>query len=624
MSLGQGPYITVEFENESGTKLDDQTNFQSGEHIRVTGTAKMWFLTYFPFTDAAVDVSVTGNGINLDEKTTVDLLGHWLVNFTLPTGVSAACQITVTIGGNQPYGIGPRLAKGTWTNTITIGYEIPNVGYKSDFYFTVNGIDPVSGTPYVAAGQTVNPVLWVMNESAQAYRFTLLVQNYNDGTPLLEQYNYVLQPGQWKSFPCSSFTMPNENSGLSYTVFIEGVLQGPTQNWIINLLVPQLNQYTSISPPTDDTGTQLSMQKFVPGATINFKATVTNLSTQEISIDVKGTINPGSQNTPITDISPSTFTLEASGTQQITGSFTMPSIINASTAYFDILSGIQMPDGTYKSDFDVETELLVSAPAGNPTISVTSTTTDSLSYSITGFIPNESLFVNIIDSSGNVTIADEPLTNGSGSYSGETSISGLTEGTYTLQAVAMNGTIGESATATFTVDIVIPADYKIVQQTDFDAKKTYSGYAQRCIATFSFLPINWPGVNWFIKETFDKKIEDAINSKGEKPLDMTLYESPDGFSYILVMEATLTTSAAFYGAVAQGALLPWEIIGALIVVGLIVLFFIIKQVTEFVIKAPAAALATGLLIVGGGLIVVVGIAMIKGTSVKEALTGNTS
>ena len=180
--------------------------------------------------------------------------------------------------------------------------------------------------------------------------------------------------------------------------------------------------------------------------------------------------------------------------------------------------------------------------------------------------------------------------------------------------------MGNALTATIDVgEAEIPSNFKLVQTITYPDGKKYSGNAQRCLATFSFAPASWPGSTWFIDHTLEQKALNQIESNGEKALTFKLYES--GFDYIMVIEATMTKPVAYINAQAQGPLLPWEIICGLILVGLIILFFIIKQVTEFIYKAPAAAISMGLIALGMAGVVVVGPAIYKGSSVKQAVTG---
>ena len=410
--------------------------------------------------------------------------------------------------------------------------------------------------------------------------------------------------------PFVSFVMPNDTNIESYLyVEIDGNYDNSTTTPIplIGTTPTNYTHFVSINAPLNA----------VAQSTVNFTVVVQNISSQSISVQLTAKFSSNTIDVDATIDNP-IVTLAAGQQQTFTGSLVMPNV--SGTLVID--TAVENISGIYVQDQETVGYLsLISGVV--PTLTINPTTVmqgDALTFSFTGFAPLTDVNITVVTNPNDyITVTSDKSGNGNGSI-----VINDAPGPYTLRATDTTGLQGSDADFTVTTKVfTIPSDYKIVQQTDYAAKKTYSGNAQRCIATFSFLPANWPGINWFIKETFDKKIEDEITAKGEQPLDMTLYESPDGFDYILIMEATLTTSAAFNGAVAQGPFLPWEIIGGLIVVGLIILFFTIKEITEFVIKAPAAALGTGLLVVGGLAIVVVGIAIFKGTSVKQAITGKT-
>lgn len=163
----------------------------------------------------------------------------------------------------------------------------------------------------------------------------------------------------------------------------------------------------------------------------------------------------------------------------------------------------------------------------------------------------------------------------------------------------------------------IPADYKLVQSLAYPDGKSYSGPAERCYATFTFLPSNWPGANWFINSLIVKRIAEKLSASGARPLTLKLYEK--GFDYIMVIEAAKPSVGSAVGFIQIG----WSVLllAAFVLAALIVVFFTVKSVEEFFYKAPAAATTAGLIALGLAGMFVVGLAISKGTSVKGAITG---
>jgi hypothetical protein len=168
----------------------------------------------------------------------------------------------------------------------------------------------------------------------------------------------------------------------------------------------------------------------------------------------------------------------------------------------------------------------------------------------------------------------------------------------------------------------IPAGYELVDSEEYPANATYTGNAERAIASFKFLPDEFPGAEWFVDRFIAKHIKDEIEKQGEKPLTYKLYNK--GFDYKMVIETTLTQHAPS-GSVAFGPLVWVAIIGAITLASLITIYFLTIEVVDFVKTAPAKAAATiagvGLILLGVGALTVVGIAAYKGTPVKKVITG---
>ncbi len=163
----------------------------------------------------------------------------------------------------------------------------------------------------------------------------------------------------------------------------------------------------------------------------------------------------------------------------------------------------------------------------------------------------------------------------------------------------------------------IPPGYQLVESTVYPDGKTYNGPAERCYASLTFLPANWPGATWFIDRLLNQRIADKLSEAGAKPLNFKLYEM--GFNYIVVIEASKPTVQSAMPVIQIG----WSVIilSAFILAALIVIFFTIKMTLDFIYKSPLAAGVSGLIFLGLGAIAVIGIAASKGSSVKQAVTG---
>ena len=167
--------------------------------------------------------------------------------------------------------------------------------------------------------------------------------------------------------------------------------------------------------------------------------------------------------------------------------------------------------------------------------------------------------------------------------------------------------IGQSVSANIKPGFLIPPDFKLVQENIYPDGKTYSGPAQRCTASWSFLPSSFPGASWFTEHMFINHLADKVTDQGEKILDMKLYEK--GTDYILVMEITNTAKSyvkAFPFAIVIG--------GALLLAIIIVLTVLILKTEDFFYKNPLAAAGFSVLILGVAAAAVLGIALVKGAS----------
>ncbi len=177
-----------------------------------------------------------------------------------------------------------------------------------------------------------------------------------------------------------------------------------------------------------------------------------------------------------------------------------------------------------------------------------------------------------------------------------------------------------TVTGTLASSTGIPSNYKLVENVTYPDGKTYTGEAERCLATFSFFPANWPGATWFIDSLIAKHMANKLSAAGARPLTFKLYES--GFDYIMVIEAAKPVVPNAAGAIQ----IAWSVIvlAALILAALIVIFFTIKVTEDFIYKTPGPAIKTGYIVLGAGALIVLGLVVYKGSSVKEAVTGRSA
>jgi len=168
----------------------------------------------------------------------------------------------------------------------------------------------------------------------------------------------------------------------------------------------------------------------------------------------------------------------------------------------------------------------------------------------------------------------------------------------------------------------IPPDFKKILDIVYPDGKTYNGPAERATAEFKLTPEQIPGTRWFAEKVMVDKLASEVEKQGGKMLTLKLYENTTPLlwtEYLLVAEATKPTTAYVgFDPVTWTTI----ILAALIIVGIIVLyFFFLRPVLDFLYDAPGTAIGMGLIALGISAVVVIGIAAYKGTSAKKAVTG---
>jgi len=148
----------------------------------------------------------------------------------------------------------------------------------------------------------------------------------------------------------------------------------------------------------------------------------------------------------------------------------------------------------------------------------------------------------------------------------------------------------------------ISPNYKLIQLTEYDRGKTYSGKASQCTFEFKLTPEQIPGTSWLGKKvanTFASKVAD----QGSEMLKLEVYEdtTPTLWTNYLVIATCIETSP-----------FPWAAVIVLILVILFVvaIIFAIKEVKVIDWGTPAGVAVAG---VGIG-IALAGLALVIGAA----------
>jgi hypothetical protein len=549
------------------------------------------------------DGTLLGEGENISINPG-QYLSFQMNTFTMSINDTIGLDYTIFMDGVQD-------SSGTWSF---------QVAGKPVVAFTINGVPALPGVT-IRAGSTVSTDMTVKNIDSQLHNIrvslyegvgqsylTLIASTkdsplgYNGGPSYIGTYYNNLggvAAGQTSDAGViKNFTMPNTDDSLSYGVWVDGI-QVETGSVPITVQAALPTQYTNISSLIANTAEYVN-------SVVTFTFTIVNTTASPIQVQATaqfGTIDA-------TIVNP-TAPLAAGASKTFTGTFTMP----AADGTLVVTSSVQV-NGTYQQDKQA-TQLISLVAVGTPTLTLAATSINqgqSLSFTISGFLPltQVNVVVNGTIANEHVSVEADASGNGSGTIT-----PGDVAGDYTIQAVGINGS---SPAVAFTIVWVMPAGFTQVMSTTYPAQKTYSGPAQKVIGQFTFLPANWPGAKWYINKFFDQKMADEITKAGDQPLTMELYEN--GFSYIIIFTASYSAPAARVAAqfdpLSAAAIIAACI--ALIVIGILITVTIIS-ITHFIEKAPAAAIATGLIILGIAGVAVVGLAIYKGTSVKKAITG---
>jgi hypothetical protein len=494
----------------------------------------------------------------------------------------------------------------------------------SQVYFVVNGMQ---SNPYVKQGVAVVSDMYILNSDTQPHDFYVVVYDDASGAMLWNQDLGTIPGTQYGNIsPLPSFTMPNADDYIDYWIYVDGELDTQGQ-WPVMLEVV-------VNPPVDQTniynGALPTQAK--PGTTVNFTAVIKNVSSQNIVVQLTAAFNYYNTVESVdAELANPNITLAPGETQTITGSFVMPSY----QGWLFILAAVQNSSGTYVSDYIYQSDQIDVQTTGPATLVIQSPSVAQngvLSFSFTGFEPSTAVTVTVVGTQNSFPVSSDT----SGAGSGQITIT-VAPGSHSLVATDLYGNTSPAVPFTVTQPVIptpttgwdilktasikltpgeftIPVGYSQVLSTIFPDGKTYSGQAQRVYATFNFLPANFPGAEWFINLAFDQKVADQIKSKGEKPLDMTLYEN--GFNYIVVFEASNTSASLIGNAAPLFGIDDATLIiaGVITLLALIVIGLTVNEVVQFLYKAPGTAITIGAIVAGVAVVTVVGIAIWKGSS----------
>lgn len=132
----------------------------------------------------------------------------------------------------------------------------------------------------------------------------------------------------------------------------------------------------------------------------------------------------------------------------------------------------------------------------------------------------------------------------------------------------------------------INPNYKLIQLTEYDRGKTYSGKASQCTFEFKLTPEQIPGTSWLgekVANTFASKVKD----QGSEMLKLEVYEdtTPTLWTNYLVIATCIETSP-----------FPWAavIVPILVILFVVAIIFAIKEVKVIDWGKPAGVAIAGI------------------------------
>jgi hypothetical protein len=365
-----------------------------------------------------------------------DLLGNANIPVTLPNQRISNLIIAVDFAAE--------LGNPSFTLTLDI-----STGLISSVYFSINGQEHVS--PAFPSGVTLNPILYINNEDAVAHTFSLVA--FEDYT-LTEIGSFEQSiPGFGSAgFNLNSFVMPNQNDGIEYVIAVDGTIERDEDLQIT--LISQTGPLTSVAIATMPTSAKAN-------TTVNFSTVVKNISSTTLTVQMKGVLNPGTEDITVA-VSPASFSLAPGATKTVSGSFTMLD----ETCFLDIQSYVN-------NAMDTFSESIIALATSVPTLVITNTqiaVNGTLAFTGSGFYPNTAISIDVVDSNGNATNVAMPASDASGNIDSTTTPAlNFPAGNYELQATDVYGDV-----ATKPFSIIAPATVSITITPSGSGTVTYS------------------------------------------------------------------------------------------------------------------------------------------------------
>ncbi|WP_233595405.1 Ig-like domain-containing protein [Corallococcus sp. CA031C] len=367
-------------------------------------------------TGPQVAISTPANGTSVGTDTvTVTGTSSGATSVTLTFDGASHGPITVDASGNWSYTLPGPLAEDTYTVTAVAVDSVGNTSSTATSTFTVDLTDPTVAISTPADGSTIGTdTVTVTGTSTGATSVTLTFQGTNHGPIAVDG------AGNW------NFTLPVTLTDGDYTV------TAVSTDAAGNTSTPDQTSFT-----VDLTGPEVDITTPADGAFVNTSTvtvTGTSVDATSVTLTFEGT-----------DYGP--ITVDASGNW----SYTLPGPLDEDTYTVTVVAvdgaGNTSPTATTTFTVDLTAPTVaITTPANgstvtNPNVTATGTSTGATSVTVTFRGTNYGPIA--VDASGNWSQAlPGPLTNGS----------------YTVTAVAEDaaGNTSPTATSTFTVNVAAP------------------------------------------------------------------------------------------------------------------------------------------------------------------------
>lgn len=170
----------------------------------------------------------------------------------------------------------------------------------------------------------------------------------------------------------------------------------------------------------------------------------------------------------------------------------------------------------------------------------------------------------------------------------------------------------------------IPSTATMEYSNDYAAAGSYSGNAEQAIAKVT---VNLPDqlFNTAIEaQSLYNQYAQQIVEQGEQPINIQVWvDRAPTFSTDFYVVMTTTVTQPTSRAVPLAPIVWVAIIAALVVIAFIIAVaaYSIVHTEDFIVKAPGAAIGLGIIALGVASVALIGLAIWRGTSIKQAVTG---